>query len=102
MIQHVAAWPGGVCAIAFSVPSGVRLNDATALGPVSARTGRPAESKSTPNGTAPGSLLTTGCAEGAPVRLTEKTSTAFVLAFVVTRSCDPSGVNATWPGVCVN
>src|SRR6185437_7033315 len=101
--QQVASWPVGTAA-----PSGVKVpfepieKEARAFEPASATIRCPAESKSTANGTASGSELTTGVLAGAPLPATAKTSTALVLLFVVTTSFDPSGVKATWPGVWVN
>jgi hypothetical protein len=56
----------------------------------------------TANGTAPGSVLTTGAAAGWPERPIPKMSMALVLALVVTMSWLPSGEKATWPGVWMN
>ena len=77
-------------------------NVATALVPASATTRLPPASKVTANGTAPGSGVTTGVRDRPPSRLTAKTSMALPLPLVVTTSWEPSGVNATCPGVWVN
>ena len=78
------------------------VNVAIAFGPASASATCPAWSNATANGTSPGRELTVGDAESRPSARTENTSTSFVEPFVVTSSCDPSGVNATCPGVAVN
>ena len=67
------------------------------LGHNESRTG----SNTTAKGIA-GSESTTGAAESWPVPNTWKTSMSFPFAFVVTISCEPSGVKATCPGVVVN
>jgi hypothetical protein len=72
---------------------------ATVLGAPSATTRWPPASKVTENGWLPASGLTTGLAEIPPSGLTAKTSMSLPLDLVVTMSSDPSGVNATWPGV---
>ena len=58
--------------------------------------------RSTANGTVFGSEFTTGVSDSRPFGATVNTSRAFVEAFVVTMTCEPSGVNAICPGVCVN
>src|SRR5580692_2670353 len=102
VIQQVAYWPVGDPAISRRAPFEAIENSPIALVPASAITRCPAESKSTPNGTASGSDVTTGAFDGEPEPATLKTSTALVLPLVVTTSFEPSGVNATWPGVWVN
>jgi len=70
----------------------------TELFPAWATTAWPFGAKTSAKGTGADDAFTTGAADSQPFQLTPKTSMALVLAFVVTRSCEPSGENATWPG----
>ena len=73
------------------------MKEPSAFGPASASSRCPAESKSTAKGTASGSAVTVGAEHGVPSGATPKTSTALVLAFVVTTNCEPLGVKALSP-----
>ena len=93
-IQQVAAWPVATLVTGVRIPSAPIVNEATALVPASAICRRPAWSKLTPNGTVPGSELTTGVAEGPPKWSTPKTSTELVLRLRRHHQLRTAGVNA--------
>src|SRR5215469_4126916 len=100
--QHVAAWPVAAVAIGVTVPDGFSAKLVSAFVPASAMTRLPARSKAIPNGTVPGSELTTGALLRPPLRVTANTSMSLPFDLVVTINWLPSGENATWPGVFTN
>ena len=67
----------------------------TALTPASPSASRPLGVKVNAKGTGVEDGFWTGVSESRPLLLTWKTSTVLPLAFVVTMSCRPSGVNRT-------
>jgi len=100
--QQVAACPVATVCNDVTDPFACSAKLPSAFAPASATIRCCSSSKPTANGTAPATVFTTGAADRFPTASTEKTSIALPLPFVVTITCEPSGANATWPGVCVN